>query len=262
MKLNVHYIDAFTDSLFKGNPAAVIISDTWLSDELMQSIAAENNLSETAFAVKTKAGYRIRWFSPLTEIEFCGHATLATAYVLFNQYSKLRSINFYAKAVGELEVHKARDGFIQMIFPNRMPEPVDDIPEALIDGLSIKPTEVYVNQQAYFAIYSDAEQVFAVEQDQDKIRQLKPYDVTVTAPAAGYDFVSRYFWPANGGDEDPVTGSIHTGLAPFWSERLGKQDLRAYQASRRGGELLCKVDRDRVFIQGKAVSYLSGIIEI
>jgi len=217
MKLNVHYIDAFTDSLFKGNPAAVIISDTWLSDDLMQSIAVENNLSETAFSVKTGESYRIRWFSPLTEIEFCGHATLATAYVLFNQYSKIKSITFYAKAVGEFEVHKAHDGFIQMRFPNRMPEPVDDIPEALIDGLSIKPDEVYLNQQAYFAVY---------------------------------------------GDEDPVTGSIHTGLAPFWSERLGKHELRAYQASKRGGELQCKVDRDRVFIQGKAVRYLSGSIEI
>ena len=217
MKLNVHYIDAFTESLFKGNPAAVIISDTWLSDDLMQSIAVENNLSETAFSVKTGDSYHIRWFSPLTEIEFCGHATLATAYVLFNQYSKIKSITFYAKAVGELEVDKAQDGFIQMRFPNRMPEPVDDIPEALIDGLSIKPDEVYLNQQAYFAVY---------------------------------------------GDEDPVTGSIHTGLAPFWSERLGKHELRAYQASKRGGELLCKVDRDRVFIQGKAVRYLSGSIEI
>ena len=262
MKLNVHYIDAFTESLFKGNPAAVIISDKWLSDDLMQSIAVENNLSETAFSVKTGDSYHIRWFSPLTEIEFCGHATLATAYVLFNQYSKIKSINFYAKAVGELEVHKAHDGFIQMRFPNRMPEPVDDIPEALIDGLSIKPNEVYLNQQAYFAVYSDEEQVLAVEQDPDKIRQLKPYDVTVTAPSAKYDFVSRYFWPANGGDEDPVTGSIHTGLAPFWSERLGKNELRAFQASKRGGELLCKVHRDSVFIQGKAVRYLSGSIEI
>jgi PhzF family phenazine biosynthesis protein len=262
MKLNVHYIDAFTECLFKGNPAAVIISDTWLSDDLMQSIAAENNLSETAFSVKTEDSYHIRWFSPLTEIEFCGHATLATAYVLFNQYRKIKSITFYAKAVGELEVHRALDGFIQMRFPNRMPEPVDDIPEALIEGLSIKPNEIYLNQQAYFAVYSDEEQVFSVEQDPDIIRQLKPYDVTVTAPSAKYDFVSRYFWPANGGDEDPVTGSIHTGLAPFWSDRLGKHELRAYQASKRGGELLCIVDRDRVLIQGKAVRYLSGSIEI
>lgn len=262
MKLEVSYIDAFTESVFGGNPAAVILTDTWLADDLMQSIAAENNLSETAFTVKTGASYHIRWFSPLKEIDFCGHATLATAYVLFKQNRQRESITFYAEAVGELEVNRADHGFIQMSFPNRMPEPVAEIPAALLEGLSIAPDEVYRNQQAYFAVYGDEAQVLAVQQNPDIVKRLKPYDLTVTAPARAYDFVSRYFWPASGGDEDPVTGSIHTGLAPFWSARLGKQELRAYQASRRGGELLCKVAGDKVIILGKAVQYLSGTIEV
>ena len=262
MKLKVSYIDAFTDRVFRGNPAAVIITDTWLADSLMQDIAMENNLSETAFTVKTGDLYHIRWFSPLSEIEFCGHATLATAYVLFSEKSEADTIRFYAEAVGELNVSKADNGFIQMSFPNQAPEPVADIPEALLRGLSIAPSEVFLNRQAYFAIYDSEDQVVAVQQDPEHIKQLKPYDVTVTAESEQYDFVSRYFWPANGGLEDPVTGSIHTGLAPFWSRRLRKTELKAHQASRRGGDLLCRVDEDRVIILGKAVKYMTGSIEI
>lgn len=262
MKLKVSYIDAFTDRVFRGNPAAVIITDTWLADGLMQEIAMENNLSETAFTVKTGDQYHIRWFSPFSEIEFCGHATLATAYVLFGEKSETDTIPFYAEAVGELNVSKADNGFIQMSLPNQAPEPVADIPEALLRGLSIAPSEVFLNRQAYFAIYDSEDQVVAVQQDPELIKQLKPYDVTVTAESEQYDFVSRYFWPANGGLEDPVTGSIHTGLAPFWSRRLGKTELKAHQASRRGGDLLCRVDEDRVIILGKAVKYMTGSIEI
>ena len=253
MKLKVSYIDAFTDTVFRGNPAAVIITDTWLVDDVMQDIAMENNLSETAFTVKAGDQYHIRWFSPLSEIEFCGHATLATAFVLFNEKSETDTITFYAEAVGELVVSKVENGFIQMSFPNRAPEPVEEIPDALLRGLSIAPREVYLNEQAYFAVYDSEDQVVAVQQDPELIKQLKPYDVSVTAEAEEYDFVSRYFWPANGGLEDPVTGSIHTGLAPFWSKRLGKSDLKAHQASARGGDLLCRVDEDRVIILGKAV---------
>ena len=150
MKLEVKFIDAFTDTAFKGNPAAVIIIEQWLSDELMQLIATENNLSETAFAVKyADASYHIRWFSPMTEIDFCGHATLATAFVLFNQDSKIKQLTFSADAVGELIVTTTSDGNIEMSFPNRKPEKVDQIPRDLIDGLSIQPQEVYLSQQAY-----------------------------------------------------------------------------------------------------------------
>ncbi len=262
MELEVNYIDAFTHSIFGGNPAAVILTEDWLPDDLMQSIAAENNLSETAFSVKDGDIIHIRWFSPLTEIDFCGHATLATAYVLFIKYADFDSLAFYAKAVGKFNVYKGDSGFIKMNFPNRKPEPVDIIPDALMKGLSIAPAEVLLSQQAYFVIYSAEEHVLTVKQDKEQLKKLKPYDVVVTSASKKYDFISRYFWPANGGDEDPVTGSIHAGLAPFWAERLGKSKLQAFQASKRGGHLFCTINGDRVGISGKAVKYMSGTISI
>jgi len=262
MELEVSYIDAFTDSIFGGNPAAVILIEDWLSDDLMQSIAAENNLSETAFSVKKGDTFHIRWFSPLTEIDFCGHATLATAYVLFNKYADFDALEFYAKAIGEFNVCRADSDFIKMSFPNRKPVPVDIIPDALMRGLSITPDEVLLSQQAYFAVYSSEEDVLTVKQDKEHLKELKPYDVVVTSASKDYDFISRYFWPANGGDEDPVTGSIHAGLAPFWAERLGKSRLQAFQASKRGGHLFCTIDGDRVGVSGKAVKYMSGTISV
>src|SRR5690606_24472160 len=210
------------DAVFKGNPAAVIITDTSLSDDLMQSIAAENNLSETAFLVADEAStYQIRWISPITEIASCGHAASASAFVLFSNSPELDCIRFSAKAVGEFSVVKTVSGMIQMDFPNTKPENVEQIPESLIAGLSIPPKEVYRNSQAYFVVYGSESDVRSVVRDNASLMQLKPLDVVVTcrAESAGYDFMSRYFWPANGGDEDPVTGSIHTGLAPFWAER-------------------------------------------
>lgn len=263
MKLDVHVIDAFTNQLFKGNSAAVIVTKEWLSEELMQSIAMENNLSETAYLVNTHDNhYDIRWFSPLSEIDFCGHATLASAFVLFAQQPSLTECIFHASAVGALSVVKKEGGFMQMNFPNRKPEPIDEIPDALLKGLSITPTKVLRNQQAYFAVYEHEQDVSAVTQDTDIIKTLAPYDVVVTAASEQYDFVSRYFWPANGGDEDPVTGSIHTGLAPYWAERLQKNSLIAYQASVRGGVLHCNVSDERVAISGQAVRYMAGQISL
>ncbi len=268
MQLEINIIDAFTDTLFKGNSAAVIVTDTWLDDALMQSIASENNLSETAFIVADGKGvYHIRWFSPLTEIDFCGHATLAAAYVLFNKNSNVQLINFSAKAVGILTVAKTDSGKMQMDFPNRMPERIDEIPDSLLAGLSIGPAEVYRNTQAYFVIYDSESDVLNVVRDNEKLKQLAPYDVVVTCQATSekyhdYDFISRYFRPANGGDEDPVTGSIHTGLAPLWAKRLAKNELVAYQSSSRGGVLDCTVADDRVLISGNAVSYLTGFITV
>lgn len=265
MELEITVVDAFTDSVFGGNPAAVIITEKWLPDDLMQSIAAENNLSETAFLVLSEASiYQIRWFSPLTEIAFCGHATLASAFVLFNKNPELASIKFSAKAVGELLVEKSESGKVQMNFPNTKPEKVEIIPEDLSSGLSIPPVDVYCNSQAYFVIYESESEVLSVQRNNEMLKQLKPLDVVVTcrSESKGYDFISRYFWPANGGDEDPVTGSIHTGLAPFWAERLGKNDLVAYQASKRGGVLNCLVSGDRVIVSGSAVQYLSGTITV
>lgn len=265
MDLEITVVDAFTDSVFSGNPAAVIITDSWLSDDLMQSIAAENNLSETAFLVLSEAStYQIRWFSPLTEIAFCGHATLASAFVLFDKSPELANIKFSAKAVGDFSVGKSESGRIQMDFPNTKPEKIETIPESLISGLSITPTEVYRNSQAYFVVYRSESEVLSVLRNNESLVKLKPLDVVVTCKAEtkDYDFISRYFWPANGGDEDPVTGSIHTGLAPFWAERLGKNNLVAYQASERGGVLNCLVSGGRVFISGNAVQYLKGRITI
>ena len=268
MQLEINVIDAFTDIVFKGNSAAVIITDNWLSDNLMQSIAFENNLSETAFMVLDDDGiYHIRWFSPFTEIAFCGHATLASAFVLFNKNPNVENIKFSAKAVGVLTIVQTDDGKIQMDFPNTKPEKVDNIPDSLLAGLSIAPVEVYKNTQAYFVIYNAESDVLTVARDNEQLKQLAPLDVVVTCQAKSadyknYDFISRYFWPANGGDEDPVTGSAHTGLAPLWAERLGKNHLVAYQASRRGGVLDCVVAGDRVMISGNAVQYMTGFITV
>lgn len=268
MQLEINVIDAFTDTVFKGNSAAVIITESWLSEKLMQSIAFENNLSETAFIVLDNKGiYHIRWFSPLTEIDFCGHATLASAFVLFKKNPTLTSIKFSAKAVGVLTVKQTAHDKIQMDFPNTKPEKVSDIPDSLLAGLSIAPIEVYKNSQAYFVIYDSESDVLNVERDNDALKQLAPLDVVVTCQAKSadykdYDFISRYFWPANGGDEDPVTGSAHTGLAPLWAQRLGKNTLVAYQASKRGGVLDCVVAGDRVLISGHAVHYLTGFITV
>ncbi len=265
MKLEIDVIDAFTDSVFSGNPAAVVITKEWLSDEQMQNIASENNLSETAFLLRIESNrYAIRWFSPITEISFCGHATLASAFVVFNRNPSLDSLCFVTGAVGELTVTKAENGYLEMNFPNTMPQIVNEIPQALRAGLSISPSEVYKNSQAYFVVYGGESDVLSVERDNGLLAQLKPLDVVVTCKAETdkYDFISRYFWPANGGDEDPVTGSIHTGLVPLWSERLGKNKLIAYQASRRGGVLQCELLGTRVSISGKATQYLKGVIYI
>ena len=268
MQLEINVVDAFTDTVFKGNSAAVIITDNCLADKLMQSIAFENNLSETAFIVRDDDGiYHIRWFSPLTEIAFCGHATLASAFVLFNKNPDVETIKFYAKAVGILTIVQTDDGKIQMDFPNTKPEKVKDIPDSLLAGLSVAPVEVYKNTQAYFVIYNAEADVLNVTRDNEQLKQLAPLNVVVTCQATSadykdYDFISRYFWPANGGDEDPVTGSVHTGLAPLWAERLGKDELIAYQASKRGGILNCVVAGDRVLISGNAVQYMTGFIMV
>ncbi|BAK72615.1 PhzF family phenazine biosynthesis protein [Arcobacter sp. L] len=263
MKLKIYQIDAFTDKIFKGNYAAVIILDEWLDEKLMQAIATENNLSETAFAKKiANNNYEIRWFSPITEIDFCGHATLATAYVLFEENQTLNEIIFETRTVGNLCIKKLEGDYIEMTFPNKKPKKVENIPIELINGLSIKPKEVYINQQAYFIVYENENEVLNIKVDLEEIKKLAPRDVSITSDSKTYDFISRYFWPANGGIEDPVTGSIHTGLAPLWAEKLDKNELLAYQASMRGGLLKCIVSDDKVVILGKAVKYLEGFIYI
>ncbi len=262
-QLPIYIIDAFTKELFKGNQAAVVPLQDWLPESTMQNIASENNLSETAFFVKNLEGvYEIRWFSPLKEIDFCGHATLASAYVIFNHLGEKGTIHFWAKAVGIIEVNARENGLLEMLFPNREPEKLSVIPEALQRGLSIVPLEFYKNQQAYFAVYASEDDVKNVVPELEKLKTLSPFDVVVSAPSGEFDFVSRYFWPANGGVEDPVTGSIHAGLAPFWAKRLKKQSLVALQASKRSGVLYCRVSEEGVFVSGSCTQYLEGVIQL
>ncbi|WP_194436584.1 PhzF family phenazine biosynthesis protein [Vibrio fluminensis] len=261
MELDVYVVDTFTTQQFKGNSAAVIPLEDWLDDTVMQSIATENNLSETAFIKQVSLNqYQIRWFSPLTEIDFCGHATLAASYVLYNLYESAGELEFITQEVGSLYVNCRDDGRIEMSFPNQMPELVENVPQALIQGLSIEPVQVLKNRQAYFAVYASELEVEQVSYQAEFLKQLAPLDVVVTAPSENYDFVSRYFWPANGGEEDPVTGSIHAGLVPYWAQQLDKQELLAYQASKRGGMLYCRMQSERVLISGFAVIYLRGTI--
>jgi PhzF family phenazine biosynthesis protein len=263
LELDIYIIDAFTDSLFSGNSAAVVPLNKWLPDDLMQKIASENNLSETAFIKKCSVNqYEIRWFSPLMEIDFCGHATLASSFVLYNHLACVGEIKYITKAVGLLTVNKTETGRIEMSFPNQCPRIVDEIPEPLLKGLSIKPHKVLKNRQAYFALYSKEGDVKNVKYNSEQLKCLAPFDVVVSAKSDKFDFISRYFWPANGGDEDPVTGSIHAGLAPYWSNELLKENLVAYQASSRGGVLYCQIKNDRVLVSGDAMLYLKGKIHL
>ncbi|KTF39773.1 PhzF family phenazine biosynthesis protein [Xanthomonas translucens] len=263
MPLSVFIVDAFTSVPFKGNPAAVVPLQAWLPDALMQAIAGENNLSETAFFVRDADGvFDIRWFSPLKEIGFCGHATLASAHVIASQRLAPFPLRLRAAAVGELGVERLDDGSFEMRFPNQAPALLASVPQALLDALSIAPRAVYANQQAYIAVYADERQVRALVPDLARMLALAPRDVAVTAPGSSHDFVSRYFWPANGGAEDPVTGSIHAALAPLWAQALGKTQLTALQASARGGELGCRVEAQHVHVRGSAVQYLHGTIAL
>ncbi|MDP5138741.1 PhzF family phenazine biosynthesis protein [Rheinheimera baltica] len=263
LELNIYIVDAFTKQQFKGNSAAVVPLKNWLAPDVMQSIAAENNLSETAFIRALSANqYDIRWFSPLTEIDFCGHATLAASYVIFNHLGAQGEIEFLTAKVGALLVNQHSDGRIEMSFPNQCPQVVEQVPAALLAGLSETPVQVLRNRQAYFAVMATEQDVKSLTYSSEQLKQLAPYDVVVTAKASAitkeYDFISRYFWPANGGDEDPVTGSIHAGLAPYWARQLDKSELVAYQASQRGGFLFCHLAGDRVLVSGFAVLYLKG----
>jgi len=262
MEFEIFVCDAFTTQRFRGNSAAVIPVNDWLSDELMLSIAAENNLSETAFIKPIDLDhYEIRWFSPLCEVDFCGHATLASAYVLFTHFDAGERITFETRLMGPITVDKDLSGRILMTFPHKKPQAIEP-PAELLEGLSIPPVEILRNPQAYFAVYENEQDILNLTTKSEYLKLLAPYDVVATAKGDEYDFVSRYFWPANGGDEDPVTGSIHAGLAPFWCERLKKTHLKAFQASRRGGTIYCHVEPEQVVVSGDVVPYSHGKIYV
>ena len=276
--MKMYQVDAFTQQLFKGNPAAVLVLDDWLDDALMQNIALENNLAETAF-VKCidDENYQIRWFTPQVEVDFCGHATLASAFVLFKDYSEAKTIHFHVKDLGIFIIQQAEDGKIQMNFPIRQPQKVIDYPELLNHVIDQPFKEVYLNAQAYILVCESAQDVINATPNLPNIRKIAEqyhvstaltaesagYDVTITAASNDYDYVASYFAPHKGIDEDPVTGSMHTGLAPLWAEKLGKTQLIGYQASARGGKLFCALqDSQRIEISGYAQLFMQAEIFI
>lgn len=257
MKIRQYQIDAYTDHVFGGNPAAVCPLESWPSDAVMQSIAAENNLSETAFFVAEEEGFRLRWFAPLSEVDMCGHATLASAYVLFEclAYPGQR-IRFFTRS-GELQVQRAGDR-LMMDFPLRVPT-VCAAPAALLAGLKTAPLAVLAADD-YLAVFADEAQVRDLSPDMTELGKLDLRGVIVTAPGHDVDFVSRFFGPKVGIPEDPVTGSSHCSLAPYWGGRLQKTRLRARQISVRGGYLECELKGDRVLLYGQAITFMTGDI--
>jgi PhzF family phenazine biosynthesis protein len=259
MRIPLYQIDAFTERLFQGNPAAVRPLEAWLPDSLLQAVAEENHLSETAFYVREEDGYSLRWFTPEREVDLCGHATLASAYVLFSgECADQEEIRFGSKS-GELRVRRHGQD-LTLDFPADPAEPCEP-PAALVDALGVGGLAC-LRASDYLAVLEDEQQVLALRPDFRRLRDLDLRGVIVTAPGANEDFVSRFFAPKFGIDEDPVTGSAHCTLAPFWAEKLGKSILTAKQVSRRTGRLVCRVDGDRVFLSGRAVEYLRGEIVI
>lgn len=263
MKIPIYQVDAFTDRLFGGNPAAVCPLEEWLDKQTMQNIAAENNLSETAFFVKKGEGFEIRWFTPTVEVSLCGHATLASAHVIFNYLDfKAEIIKFQSKS-GELRVTRSGD-LLTLDFPATKSEPIE-IPCQLAEALNATPRAVYRSRDI-LALFEKEEDIVSMRPNfgllLDVLTSQDCLGMIVTAPGNQSDFVSRFFAPPAGIDEDPVTSSAHTTLTPFWSERLDKKSPHAYRLSRRKGELFWELAVNRVLISGKAVTYIKGEIEI
>lgn len=259
MELAIYQVDAFAENVFEGNPAAVCPLDYWLSDDLLQKIAEENNLSETAFFVVENGKYTLRWFTPEAEVDLCGHATLGAAHVLFTHlnYAKA-SIEFHTKS-GVLIVKKTASGY-SMDFPASLPKPISP-PSILSDALGITPKEVLLAFD-YIVILNSEEEVKEVTPDFVKLAKLAHRGVIISARGNSVDFVSRCFFPKLRVNEDPVTGSAHCELAPYWSEKLDKNQLVAQQLSTRTGKLHCQVVDDRVILTGNAVDYLQGKITL
>ena len=260
MRVALYQLDAFAGRRFAGNPAAVCPLEAWLGDDLMQAIANENNLAETAFFVREGDGYRIRWFTPTNEVELCGHATLAAGYVVATHIDKSAKEMVFASKSGPLKV--SRDGDLYILdFPANPPRPVP-APEGLAAALGATPAETLGAGYWSLAVFRNAAEVAALKPDMARLASLAPDAVIATAPGENCDFVSRCFVPKLGIPEDPVTGSAHCVLTPYWAERLGKKKLAARQISARGGELTCGLVGDRVTIAGKVVPYLEGRIDV
>jgi PhzF family phenazine biosynthesis protein len=259
MEIRYYEIDTFTDRAFSGNPAGVCFLDAWVDDRILQSIASENDLSETAFLVLAGDHYELRWFTPGVEVDLCGHATLASAYAIFEHVTpETRKVDFHTKS-GRLSVKQHGD-LLMMDFPAHPPEPCK-WPENIEDILGIPPS-LTLRSRDLMAVYEEEEQIRMLKPDLSGVAALDYFAVIVTAPGENCDFVSRFFAPGAGVPEDPVTGSSHCTLVPYWSSRLGKKELHAFQLSERGGELFCTDRGNRVSIGGKAITYMSGTIRI
>ena len=261
MKQKIYQIDAFADKVFSGNPAAVCPLDTWLDDETMLKIAAENNLSETAFYVKKGDNFEIRWFTPTVEVDLCGHATLATAFVLFNHENYTEStIQFYSPGSGKLTVTKNGD-LITLNFPSDNFEQIA-LTDEIRNCFNLMPISAYKGKTDYLLVFENEEEIIEIQPDFNEISKLNVRGVIVTAKGNEVDFVSRFFGPQVGVNEDPVTGSAHTTLTPYWSKQLNKTEMTAIQLSEREGYLQTKYLDDRVEISGEGKLYLTGEIFI
>jgi PhzF family phenazine biosynthesis protein len=260
MTIPYYEVLAFTDRLFAGNPAGVCILNEWLPDPLLQKIAAENNLAETAFFIDRGDLFDIRWMTPTVEMDLCGHATLASAHVLFQHLGRAgESVRFHSPSAGELRVDRNGERLV-LDFPSRPAKPCQ-APARLAEGLGAEPREVFSGRD-YLAVFEQQSDVAGLSPDFEIIAGLEANGVVVTAPGDDCDFVSRYFAPRVGVPEDPVTGSVHCALIPYWSKRLGKTKLHARQLSPRGGELFCEDRGDRVGIGGTAVTYVEGALRV
>lgn len=259
MKINVYQVDAFANKAFEGNPAAICPLQEWLSEQTLQALAAENNLSETAFFVPEGDGFELRWFTPITEVDLCGHATLAAAYVLFEELGyQGDEVRFNTKS-GMLSV--MRDGAaLRMDFPAQAPLPFE-LPTQLVEAFATTPQDC-LKFTDIIAVFSSEDAVRNADPDMLLLEQLDCRGIIITAESEEYDFVARWFGPRTGIKEDPVTGSAFTQLVPYWANRLGKNTFRAKQVSERGGEVYCELAGDRVLISGRAVIFMRGVIEL
>lgn len=257
----IFQIDAFADKLFRGNPAAVCVLDKWLDDSIMQNIAMENNLAETAFTIGKENYHEIRWFTPTVEVELCGHATLAASYVLFNFYNAPgNTIKFQSRFSGELKVEKKEEKLF-LDFPADELSESDNYQQVKL-GIGVSPKELYKGKTDFLAVINSEEELINLDVNISEINKLDARGLIVTAKSNKYDFVSRFFAPQCGVDEDPVTGSAHTSLIPYWAKHLGKSSMTAKQISKRGGVLDCSFNGSRVSIGGEAKLYLKGEIFI
>jgi len=258
MKLPIYIVDAFTDKLFGGNPAAICPLHEWLPEKTMQSLAAENNLSETAFIIEEDDHFRIRWFTPTTEVKLCGHATLASAHVFYTELGHAKPEIWFECLSGLLKVGRKKENTYTLDFPSNPPETVSEIPAGLFEGLAIEPAPVFTTSFDYMVVLPSQRAIENLKPDFAALAKIKARGVVVTAKGNEADFVSRCFYPQSGINEDPVTGSAHTILVPYWAKELNKPTLKAIQLSKRRGHLDCEFKDNRVLMNGNAVTYLKG----